>query len=250
MESKKTTFNTLKSLFYLLYFAILTAERIISLIQSFSAGAAFANKPETYMTILNIAATAAGWGYLIIKGSAVFKLNKAKAPDDFIHPTIAAGILLACGMVHSYGTLAPVQFISYGFLLLALALHTADCVKEKGDGLKRWLSFAYLTSFSMAVPVVYHSEFRLRLIFVPLEVVGSLAMVALFTMMAVSFFKKDGLLSFCPWVFIGTAVLDGLLVGIRWSEEINLFLLIFACVTVILGVVGRFAPANTKKQNK
>ena len=246
MESKKNTSNTLKSLFYLLYFLILTAERVISLIQSFSAGAAFANKPESYMTVLNIIAIAGGWAYLIIKGGSVFGVGKAKTPSDFIHPTIAAGVILAGGMVHSFGTVAPLQFVSYGFLLLALALHTADCVREKGEAAKRWLSFAYLTAFSMAIPVVYHSEFSFRVIFVPLEVIGSLAFVTLFTLMAVSFLKKDSLLSFCPWVFIVTAVLDGALVVIRWSEEINWFLLIFACVTVVLGVVGKIMTGKAK----
>lgn len=246
MENKKSVKNTLKSLFYILYFLILTAERAVSMACSFSDGAAFANPLESYMTVLVIASAAAGWFWLIARGKAVFNIAAPKSPSDFVQPTAAAGVLLLGGMVHTYGTVAPIQFASYGFLLLAMALHTWDCVKEKGRGLQRWLTFAYITAFSMAIPVVYQSECELKGVFIPLEIFTSIALVILFTVMAVRFFKKDSLSSFCPWVFLGAAVLDGLVVGLRWSEEINFFVLIFASVTVVLGIAGKIVSGNKK----
>ena len=58
-------------------------------------------------------------------------------------------------MVHTHGSIPPIQFESYGMILISMAIHTASQVNEQGGGVIRWLSFSYIVAFSMAIPVVY-----------------------------------------------------------------------------------------------
>jgi len=244
MEKKTFVFNVLQCVLFMLYFALLTVERIISLVAAFGTPFAEMLPLDGYMTVLTMLSLAGGWAYLVVLGRKLFDFGAVKNENDFLHPCIAAGILLLGGMVHTEGTIPPVQFAAYGCLLTAMLLHTVRSVRLYGNGLLRWLSFAYITAFSMAIPVVYTTKCvpdtcALCTAFYPIESITSVLLVALFTAMLVRFYKRDGLLTFCPWGWGIAAALDAVVLGLRWHDEINFFVLIFIALTVITGFVGK-----------
>lgn len=244
MEKKIFVFNVLQCVFFMLYFVVLTAERIISLAVAFKTPIAEMIPLDGYMTVLTVIALVGGWTYLAVLGRKLFAFGAAKKENDFLHPCIAAGILLLGGMVHTQGTVAPVQFAAYGCLLLAMLLHTVRSVRLYGNGVLRWISFAYITAFSMAIPVVYTTKCApdtcaLCTAFYPIESIVSVLLVACFTVMLVRFYKRDSLLAFCPWGWGIAAVLDAVVLGLRWHDEINFFVLIFIALTVLIGLVGK-----------
>lgn len=244
MEKKTSVYNVLQCVLFLLYFVLLTVERIISLVAAFGTPFAEMLPLDRYMTVLTVLALVGGWAYLIVFGRKLFDFGTDKKENDFLHPCIAAGILLLGGMVHTEGTIPPVQFAAYGCLLAAMLLHTVRSVRLHGSGVLRWMSFAYITAFSMAIPVVYSTECvpgtcALCTAFYPIESIASVLLVALFTVMLVRFYKNDSLLTFCPWGWGIAAALDAVVLGLRWHDEINFFVLIFIVLAVLIGATGK-----------
>lgn len=225
-----------KLIFLLLYFLILTVERVISLVTSFTNGHIF-NALDWYMTVLTVLSIVVAYVFIIAK----CRFNDA---DVFGKLAIAAGILLLGGMVHTEGTIPPIQFASYGMILVSMAIHTARCVKQHGGGLIRWLSFGYIVAYSMSIPVVYQTGIELSWLFVPLEIVVSAGMVALFTVMLRWFYNGDGEYSFPALPFILALVGDAGVLVLRWNEEINFFVLIFIVVTAALFIAGKLASRS------
>lgn len=257
MVKKNNINDFLKSLFFLLYFVILTSERTVSLVTSFSTGSAFSDALNIYMTLLTVLSIIVGWGLLIKKGRGIFKLTESKEGKDFLFPSVAAGTLLFGGMVHTEGSIPPLQFASYGFLLGAMALYTWQCVKAEGKGLLRWLTFAYITAFSMAIPVVYANncdipDCMLCGFFYPAEIIVSAGLVELFTVLLYSFFKKKGVISFGGWnkVLLITAVGDALVLGLRWHSEINFFVLFALAAAVVVWVIYLAVGGYKEKKEK
>jgi len=250
MEKKIKIYNILQCVFFLLYFAVLTAERIISLCAAFKIPFGEMITLEIYMTIIAVISLAVGWLYLAIFARRLFAVNAEKSGNEFMHPCIAAGILLVSGMVHTEGTIPVIQFVSYGCLLVAMLLHTVRGVKINGNGLLRWFSFAYITAISMAIPVVYKmtNNDALGAVFYPVESIVSIALIALFTYTLVKFYKSEGLLSFCPFAWGAVAVLDAAVIALRWTDEINYFVLIFACLSLVLGIVGKILDYTLNKK--
>ncbi len=256
MEKKTSVYSVLQCVLFMLYFVVLTVERVISLVAAFGTPFGEMIALDAYMTVLTVLALAGGWIYLIVLGRKLFNFGTDKNGTDFLHPCIAAGILLLGGMVHTEGTIPPVQFAAYGCLLAAMLLHTVRGVKLHGGGLLRWMSFAYITAFSMAIPVVYTTKCApgtcaLCSAFYPIESIASVLLVALFTVMLVRFYKRDGLLSFCIWNWGIAAALDAVVLGLRWHDEINFFVLIFIALAVAIGFVGKLLShvASAKTQN-
>ncbi len=244
MEKKTFVFHVLQCVFFMLYFVLLTAERIISLVVAFKTPFAEMIPLDGYMTILTVLALVGGWMYLFVFGRKLFRCGTVKKGNDFLHPCIAAGILLLSGMVHTQGTIPPIQFAAYGCLLAAMLLHTARSVKLFGNGVLRWMGFAYITAFSMAIPVVYTTKCApdtcaLCTAFYPIESIASVLLVALFTVMLVRFYQNDSSLTFCPWSFGIAAALDAVVLGLRWHDEINFFVLIFIALTILIGFIGK-----------
>ncbi len=244
MEKKTFVYNILQCVFFMLYFVVLTVERIVSLVSAF--GSPFSNMTslDQYMVVLTVLSLVGGWLSLIVLGHKLFDFKTVKKGRDFLHPCIAAGILLLSGMVHTIGTIAPVQFVAYGCLLFAMLLHIVRGVGLNGNGVLRWISFAYIAVFSMAIPVVYTTKCvigtcNLCSIFYPIESIASILLVALFTYMLVQFYKNEGLLTFCPWNFLIAGVLDAAVLALRWHDEINFFVLIFITLTVLIGILGK-----------
>ncbi len=257
IDSRKyTAADKVKMCFMLAYFLILTVERIISLVSVFTGDFSTYDALDWYMTALTLAAIFGSYCFIltkcliIVKHDSNGKTSACPVLDDsaFGKLSIAAGILLLGGMVHTHGTIPGIQFASYGMILIAMAIHTAQSVKAKGNGDKRWLSFAYVVAYSMAIPVVYHTSIKLAWLFVPLEAVISAGMVVLFTIMLKHFFENDGECLFSIPPFLVALIGDFLVLALRWYEEVNMFVLIFICITTVLWFAGNVLNIKRKKQ--
>ncbi len=237
----------LKNLFLLLYFPILTIERVISLAAFFGGNMSGYDFLDWYMVLLTISATIAAYVYLFVKCPGAVNINSPKSGEQYGHICIAAGLLLLGGMVHTVGTIPPIQFASYGMILISMAIHTALSVKEKKNAPYRWLSFGYILAYSMAIPVVYHTAGELKMVFYPVEIITSAAMVVMFTIMLRRFYAESAECRFavCPVAF--AVVMDAAVLALRWSEEINVFVLIFICVTVPLWIAGKAVSTRVKR---
>ena len=238
---KTNTADLLKCLFFILYFVILTVERIISLFSQVPF--IFIGNPyyEGVKSGLVIVSVAAGWGYLLIRDRGIFNFGAPKTGNDFLQPSIAAGLLLVSGMIHTRGTIAPIQFVSYGFLLAAMGIYTAECVKAKGKSTLRWLTFVYITAFSMSIPVIYDTTCSCNLcqVFSITQILVSLGLIACFTVMSYRFFKNDGLSGFPVYEIVIALIGDGAVLFLRWHSEINFFVLFAVITAAILWTAGK-----------
>ena len=236
-----------KLLFLMLYFLILTIERVISLVTVLTGDMGSYDLLDLYMTALTVGAIAGAYTYMALKVRFTVKrydngkLSAAPVPEceTFGKLAVAAGILLLGGMVHTEGTIPPLQFAAYGMILISMAIHTAQRVRALGGGAIRWISFGYIVAFSMSIPVVYHTSIELSALFIPLEIIVSAGMVVMFTMMLKRFYEGDGVYRFPAGPFAAADVGDAAVLMLRWNEEINFFVLIFICVTAVLFAAGK-----------
>lgn len=243
-----------KLIFLLLYFLILTTERVISLVTVFTGDIAGYDLLDWYMTGLTVLSIICAYTFMLTRCRfTVFRSDNGKvsavpAPEgsNFGKLAVAAGILLLGGMVHTEGTIPPIQFASYGMILVSMAIHTVQCVKAHGNGLLRWLSFGYIVAFSMSIPVVYHTAIELSWLFIPLEILVSAGMVVLFTVMLRGFYNGDGEYNFPVLPFIGALIGDSAVLALRWNEEINAFVLIFICVAAVLFIAGKTVSSRAR----
>ena len=247
---KKSVLDKLKMIFFLAYFLILSVERIISLVAVFTGDLSKHDGLEWYMTALTLFAIFGAYVFMATKCHVSFKSlgsNFAEDNENYAKLSIAAGILLLGGMVHTEGTIPGIQFASYGMLLGAMGIHTFQCAKLDGKPLMKWLSFAYITAFSMSIPVVYHTNIELKYLFYPIECVVSAGMVVLFTIMLKRFFTQNSESDFSPVPYITAVVGTFAVIILRWSEEINWFVLIFICVTSVLWFLSNILSMIKKK---
>lgn len=252
---KRSAADKAKLIFLLLYFLILTIERIISLVTVFTGDLAGYDVLDWYMTGLTVGSIVGAYAFILTKCRVAVKnypngktsASPVLRDEEFGKLSIAAGILLLGGMVHTEGTIPPIQFASYGMILVSMAIHTAQNVKAHGNGLLRWLSFSYIVAFSMSIPVVYHTAIELKWLFIPLEIIVSAGMVVLFTVMLRGFYNGTGEYGFSPLPFLAAVIGDAAVLILRWNEEINFFVLIFICVTAALYAVGKIASVKSGK---
>ena len=251
---KKTKLDVLKLWLLLLYFVILTAERIVSLVTVFTGNFTGYGFLDWYMTGLTILSIIGSYCYMLKKCSFTVKRSEngrvsaypALEKDNFGRLSVAAGILLLGGMVHTDGSIPPLQFVSYGMILASMAVHAAQCAAADGKALKKWLSFAYVVAFSMAIPVVYHSAVELAWLFIPVEIIVSAGMVIIFTAMLRSFYLNGAENNFGPLPFLAALVGDAAVLALRWTEEINWFVLIFVCVAALCWIIGKLVFRSGK----
>lgn len=246
-QTKRTTLGTWKFIFLALYFAILTVERVISIITCCMGDFRTIGGLDYYMLMVSIFAVFGSYIYGVICCTDIVKKH-SDYNNIFSELAIAAGLLLLGGMVHTDGSIPPVQFISYGMILISMALHTIQNVKRSGNALRKWLSFAYIVAYSMAIPVVYHTNIFLSYLFEPVECVVSAGMVAMFTIMLTRFYSGNGedRLTLLPLLVVIFGNYTVLLM--RWEEEINMFVLIFSCAAIALWFVGNIVYIIKKKR--
>lgn len=242
MEAKILALNKPKFIFFALYFIMLTIERIISLCACIGSGFEGYTALDVYMTVLTVASIL---GAYILVGLTLSS-SKKKPKEFFGRLSIAAGVLLLGGMVHTNGSIPPIQFASYGMILISMAIHTVQQIKFSRNTDIKWLSFAYIVSFSMSIPVVYHTNIALAYVFIPIEVITSAGLVVLFTVMLKRFFDGNGEYSFPLAPYLAALIGDFTVIIMRWHEEINLFVLIFISVTTVLWFAGNLLCLRKK----
>lgn len=235
------------SWFFLGYFFILFAERAQSLVRI--SRSSFSDLYRTgfdgfvnTLTALSLVAAV----LLLIFGNKGFwqSLVNSDVVPDYTMLTITAGVILVSGMMHTEHTIAPVQFASYGMLIAAMILRTAQTSSGAEHPFMFWYSLAFLTVFSMAIPVMYRSEISRAALFHVTEAIAALALVACFTWMLRDLFTGQGsdLLRWIPMII--AAVADAVILAMRWREKVNAFVLIFIILSAVVFAVGRVVFAT------
>lgn len=234
---------------FLLYFVILFAERIQSLIRiNLDNSYIISFTPfDRYINFILMASLIGMVVLLLFFNNDFFKsLFSETTEPNFYILTATAGVLLLSGMVHTKYTITSLQFVSYGMLILAMIFNTIISVNEGAPALPAWFTLIYLTVFSMAIPVVYQSNIEKASLFHIIEIVVSLLLVVVFTLMLQKFFtgNSTNLLYWIPIIIV--AIGNFLIIYLRWNEEVNTFLLIFASLSVVLFIVGKLIPSFHK----
>ncbi len=249
MKTKKQIFTYLINLCFFLYFLILLIERSISLVATFVNGVnPFGTVFSSYVYSI-VFASIAGFFMLLFwrcrpNIKALFKPNEDLGFSDLC---LAGGVLLLSGMVHTSYTISPLQFASYGIWILGILFRVILTHPTSENKPLLWLSFAYLVAFSMAIPVMYPSAIELHVLFHILEAVGSAFLVAAFTYLLLFVFEGKSDL-FLLWPVIAMIVFDVPLIALRWNEEINVFVLIFAILSSLLFLAGFIYKRVGKKK--
>lgn len=248
--SKRPPLSVLKLVFLALYFLILTAERVISLIVCFTNDLSRHDSLDYYMMALTVLAIFGAYIYGAVKFTGAVKRSDDEEDERrksvFGDLAVAAGILLLGGMVHTEGSIPVMQFISYGMILISMALHTVQNAKKSGSLVRSWIAFSYTVAYSMAIPVVYHTQIAAANIFIPLEIAVSAGMVIMFTGMLRRFYNEGGSNRFFPVWFLFALIGDAAVLALRWQEEINFFVLIFISVTALLWLIGSILKMDRK----
>lgn len=233
------------NMLFFMYFVVLYAERLQSLIRSLKDrsvniyGSAFNGFVYTVSAVSMIAAAVLliGWNRDFFAG-LFGRSAEVYSRINYARLSIAAGVLLFSGMVHTEHTIPVVQFVSYGALIVAMALRIVTA--HGGDNtFMRWFSFAYLTAFSMAIPVMYHSQIKAASAFHIIEAVVMAALVISFTFMMRQLFMGNGADLFYIAPIVIAAVGDAVVVAMRWKEKVNTFVLIFIVAAVLMYGVGK-----------
>ena len=236
------------------YFAILLCERILSVSLSIAHGVPLYGTPfHGFVYTMTFVSFASFFFYLGLRCRDAFK-GLVRYDDatyetiDFRRLSFAAGLLLLSGMVHTEYTIPGIQFASYGLYIVALLLQVVLLWTKVSHKPLLLLSFLYLVAFSMAIPVVYPSALSYAPVFEALEGVSAVLLVMVFTRMVIALYEgKEDLFD---WPFIVLAVvLDAALIALRFQEEINWFVLIFASLSALLFLAGAILKASLRKAN-
>lgn len=232
-----------------LYFFILLAERTISVVQSIVNGVDLFGTPFNTFTYSLVFLSIAGWlVFLLVKCRDNIKsLFKPSEDVNYKPLCIASGILLLSGMVHTEYTIPVMQFVAYGILIIGILLKVIENSKTSENKPLLWLSFAYLVAFSMAIPVMYHSNIEHYKLFHVIEGISVFSLVGLFTYLLVKIFDgKNDLFMIVP--IVAAIILDVPLIILRWNEEVNVFVLIFISLSTLLYVAGIIVKLIQKRK--
>ena len=233
-------------LLFAVYFIVLTAERIQSIVRSVRDPAVLLlgdgfNRYTYLITFLSLAVSLI---YLIVSNGKLLagiftRSARVHGSVRMGQLCIAAGLILVSGMVHTEYTVAPIQFGAYGALIVAIIIQTALTQKRSDKPVLLWLSVAFLTAFSMAIPVMYRSNIAYAGLFHVLEATTALVLVAMFTGMLYKVFCKDATNLFYSVPMLTVLALDTVLIVMRSREEINWFVLVSLIATCVLFLIGR-----------
>ena len=239
MTAKKKAFGRLIAWLFLLYFVILFAERAQSLLRSVTQYGLFPSAFGGFVNMTALLSLCATVVMLLVRCRSFWKSLFSSDDADYCPLTVTSGILLVSGMLHTEFTIPGLQFAAYGMLIVAMILRTVELSGSAKSRFSLWYSLGWLTAFSMAIPVVYHSEIANAALFHVIESVVMLLLVLSFTLMLRRLFlgKGENLLLWVPFLIM--VVGDAVVLWMRWNEEINSFVLIFACLSAALFLVGK-----------
>ena len=233
-------------LLFAVYFIVLTAERVQSIVRSVRDPAVllFGDGFNGYVYLITFLSLAVSLVYLMVTSGNLFvgiftRSARVHGSIPMERLCIAAGLILVSGMVHTEYTVAPIQFGAYGALIVAMILQTARAQGRSDKPILLWLSVAFLTAFSMAIPVMYRSNIAHAGLFHVLEAITALVLVAMFTGMLYKVFCKDATNLFHIVPILTATALDTVLIVMRSREEINWFVLVSLIATCVLFLIGR-----------
>ena len=234
----------------MLYFIILFAERVQSIVRSIRDKDVklFGSGFHSYV-YLAVFLSLAAFLVLLAVGNASF-LQSLFTMDmnvyrsiDYRMLSITVGVILVSGMVHTEHTVPGIQFASYGMLIAALVIKTACVNAQAEDSVLLWMSLIYLILFSMAIPVMYHSDIEKAILFHVIEAVVSLALVAAFAVLMYKVMIGNAVNLFYVIPVAIAVIGDTIIVAMRWKEKINGFVLIFLIAASVMWIAGRIAAA-------
>lgn len=234
----------------LLYFIILFAERVQSIVRSIRDKDVklFGSGFDSYV-YLAVFLSLAAFLVLLAVGNAAF-LQSLFTMDmnvyrsiDYRMLSITVGVILVSGMVHTEYTIPGIQFASYGMLIAALVIKTVCANAQAEDRVLLWMSLIYLILFSMAIPVMYHSEIEKATLFHVIEAVVSLALVAAFAVLMYKVLIGNAVNLFYVIPVAIAVIGDTIIVAMRWKEKVNGFVLIFLIAASVMWIAGRIAAA-------
>ena len=238
--------------FFALYFVILASERVQSLVRSFAdkSYSPFSDAFGTYIYMLAIASIVASFAILLFAGLYVLTSKKTYSRTfvTFL-VTAASGVILLSGMVHTEYTVAPVQFISYGALIVAMILKTVLWQRKNTGVSLRWLTLSYIVAFSMAIPVCYRAtSIEHMSLFYIAECATLFLLVGGFTYLlylVMTDAPTEKMLN--PIIPAVSLVGNTLAIALWWREKINAFVLIFLVISTILWLISVLISAKRKK---
>ena len=201
--------SKLKLIGLILYFLILFAERLLAVILSFKVGGEYAlvsgnvfNYIAYGITMVSVIVGLVPMIKVLPKMFvSVFTSRGYDFKANYKSIIIAAMAILFGGMMHTGFTVAPVQFVAYGFLIASMMVRTIECFVEtkgqKEDEKKKAKRFAsvvsviYLTLLAMAVPVSYISfqPMPMRVIFFVVEFATVFVLVPVFGILLLKFYE-------------------------------------------------------------
>ena len=260
-EKTVKTLSKLKLIGLIMYFIILFIERLLAVILSFKVGGEYALVSGNVFNYIAYGITAvslvAGLVLMIKVLPAmfvsVFTSKEYDFDSNYKSVVIAAMAILFGGMMHTGFTIAPVQFVAYGFLIGSMIVRTIECCLEVktgvisgGSGRKfaSIVSVIYLTLLAMAVPVSYISfqDMPMRAVFFAVEFTAVFVLVPVFGILLLKFYET-GVTSFSFLYPMLMLLLSGLTVTLKWKEGINWFVLIFVVLTTVFylsfGLIAR-----------
>lgn len=232
-------------LLFALYFIILFAERIQSLVRSATDPSVkmFKDGFNGYTFAVTMVSLAVSVIYLLITNGSLFVGMFTRSAN--VHENVnmgalcvATGLILVSGMVHTEHTAAPVQFAAYGALIVAIIIQTAMRQGQSESPVLLWMSAAFLTAFSMAIPVMYRSNIERATLFHVLEAVTAIVLIVMFTFMLHKVFCGDATDLFYAVPMLTALVLDTILIVMQREEKINWFVLIALIATVAVFLTG------------
>lgn len=236
----KKILNRLISIGFIGYVLILVAERIAALVLSVNNGGAYALvsnnvMPTIYYAIVCLSLTSG----VVLLAKPLYKMavclfKSENYEFNWKELLIGTMVLLFSGMMHTGWTLAPLQFVSYAFLIGAFVCVTIDSCQRRKNNYNSIISVIFLSLFSMAIPVAYISVneatqvpfyiFTLLAVFVEIPVLG---------FMLYDFFNNGEIkFDYSPVLTIG--VLSGAVVLLNFTGtgDFNYFVAIFTCLTI------------------
>lgn len=254
--SKTAKLNYVTLLGFFLYFVILLAERIISVVQTFVNGInVFANGFTSFVYITIFISFGLFLVYLVSKCRQemkyLFRPSNELENINFRNLIIASGLILLSGMVHSEYTISGVQFASYGILIVGMLIYVINYFNSYEDKALAILSFIYIVCFSMAIPVVYQSKLDTHLAIHLIEGFGAYLLVASFTCMFIMLFSKNlkGMLS--PIFIVLALAFDIPIIALEWSGSPNMFVMIFVITSSVIYLATQgYRCVKANKSNK
>lgn len=234
---KQLIYNKIQISGFILYFLFLFIERILAIILSVNANNEYGLVNPSFISISTYTVTLIS----VLIGTILFikpivnmaKVLFTKSLYDFsnnIKPLIIASMaLLFSGMMHTGFTYPGLQFIAYGFLLLSLLARTMENANRISI-----TSLIYISLFSMSIPVVYSISISptINVLFYVFEYIGVFTLIPILGMLFYAHYKNYKTQSSII-IPIYLLIIVGVILGLKWTQEINYFVLIATSITLI-----------------